>query len=387
MKKLPQEPQEELAQIGTELAALDLTLVACVARRIELSLKVIQAKTRASQGAVPQIVRPDIEKKRIVEVSELAAQLGVERSLAEAIESILINASIKAQVATLANPPGPIPSSEQLVKNLLALTADVAEGYGKVSKTHGSCPTTDAVRRFETEAISEAIEALEIPRELIVDVGCANGQELLRHAQRFSRGLGLDISPEMIGAGIAAAGPQDNHASSRVTFVNVNVEEVGIPAKDGEASFVILNNGTGSDFLDLPKVLAEITRVLKVGGRFFASFHNAAAVTARGAPLPWVSAMRATPDRDRQTMRVRTADGKVHEIPGQAYSRGDVERATPDSLQALSVVTFPHTLSLLPSGVLAHNPKLRQELVKIDRAMATAGHDGGSYLMVSGVKV
>lgn len=391
-ENLEESVKKALDALGVELAAVDQTLVACVARRLQLNRQVLRAKRAAKDGSSPlgKIVRRGKERQRVQEIAELAAQLGVEPTLLASIEYMLIGESVKVQVEELSGSGPTPPDAPKLRQNLLGLAASVAASYGKAGEAHGSCPATEAVQRFETDTIAAAIDALEIERDLIVDVGCANGQELFRHAKRFSRGLGLDVSPEMVEAAIEAAKRRPEgqpHASHPCTFINVDVESTGIPVKDGQASFAIVNNGTGSDFLDLPKVLAEIARVLRPGGRFFASFHNAAALASQGTPLPWVSAMRAVPDRERHTVLVRTADGRAHEIHGRAYSRREVEQAMPISLQAISVMTFPHTLSLLPSGVLANNPGLRRALRKIDRALAASEHEGGSYLMVSGIKV
>lgn len=394
MKTPPPTPQEAAKQwldaIGVELAGVDETLVACIGRRTELARQVIAAKMLASAGSVPQIVRPDTERRRIRQVGDLAAQLGVERPLAETLEHILIGASIKAQAEVLATPPSVVPAADQLRKNLLTLAAKVASNYGATSAAHGSCPVTEAVEAFETEEITAAIQELDRPRTLLLDIGCANGRELYRHVLAFHRGFGCDVSPDMIRAAIDSkvtpASKPRRAREHQCTFSHVDVEKTGIPLQNGSVSFAIMNNGTGSDFFSLAKVLGEMSRVLRPGGRFFASFHNSTALMSRGAPLPWVSAMRASPDRERGTMRVRTADGHTHEIPGRAYSRAEVEEAMPPALSVVSALTFPHTLSLLPSGVMANNPGLLLGLIEVDRGLARSRHEGGAYLMVSGIK-
>lgn len=379
-----------LARTGEEIRMIDQTLFACVARRVSLAPAILAAKTALSEGGKVQIVNREREQARLQEAGVTAASLGVDTNLALAIEYFLIGELVKSQAALAGKAPPQAPDRAQLRQNLLALTASVAPTYSDPNKTHGTCPVTQEVRRFESAAIADAIRDLEGDRALLVDVGCANGQELFRHVRQFRRGLGLDLCGHMIEAAIATGGKLklcEKKSAHPASFVHVDVEETGVPVRDGEVSFAIVNNGTGSDFFDLRRVLGEIARALRPGGRFFASFYNADAAAAQGVPLPWTSAMRATPDRDHGTVQVRTADGRVHEVPGRAYSRREVERAMPAALQVLSATTFPFSLSLMPSGVLTNNRQLRATLARTDRALAKSGHEGGAYLMVTGVKI
>jgi len=383
------ETKRELNALGDELKSIDQTMLACVARRLEVSRKVYNVKQKASPGKHPTIVRRDKEKERVTAMAELATQLGVEPQLAAAIEYLIIAESVKVQTE-LAQSDFVISPPERAVlrANLLELTAKVAASYSKPTDFHGDCPATTALRRFETATITSGIGSLEFPRGLIVDIGCANGHELSQHVGRFSRGLGIDVSPAMVDAAIAASqNEQARRSASRATYLCVDVEESGIPIRDAEASFVIMNNGTGSDVFDLKPVLSEVKRVLRPGGRFFVSFYNAASVVAKGAPLPWISSFGSTLDPERGTLRIRLSDGRTIEILGRAYSREQVEAAMPSGLQITSTLTYPHVLSLLPPGVLSGNAKLRAAIERIDALLATGSSENGAYLMVSGVKI
>lgn len=368
-----------LAELRKKIRATDETIVAGVARRMSLSIQVLEAKMLVEEH--PRIVLRDVEADRLKEVAETATELGVNIAVAQAIETIIIGESVKVQTEKLYDGVHQAPSREQLLENLLALTARVAPNYADEAKNHGkSCPASSSLRTFEGSLIARTIEEAGGLRHMLLDIGCADGGELRRHVDMFAAGFGVDISPAMV-----EVAKTKSRKDRRCAFACANVEE-RIPLESGEACFAVVSNGTGSDFFDLPKVLGEISRVLRRGGHFHVSFHNAEALASAHGWLPWVSALRATPSRERGTQTVRLGNGEAFEIPGRAYSLDEIEDAMPRGLQVTSSKTYSHMLSMLPAAVFTTNPAMHAAAEAFDFNLAAQGIGGGAYLMVSGVK-
>jgi len=101
--------------------------------------------------------------------------------------------------------------------------------------------------------------------DVVLDVGCGNGHHLLALAPELARGVGIDLSPGMIG--VARARLTGSPWQHRVSFAVDDGERLSsiAPASIDLALCI----GALEHMLDKPAVLASIHRVLAPGGRFF----------------------------------------------------------------------------------------------------------------------
>lgn len=102
------------------------------------------------------------------------------------------------------------------------------------------------------------------PGEAVLDLGCGAGVDSVLAARRVGptgRVVGVDATEEMVAkarAGAAAAGV------ANAAFHHAEADR--LPVADGSAD-VVISNGVFNLCFDKPKVLAEVYRVLKPGGR------------------------------------------------------------------------------------------------------------------------
>lgn len=100
--------------------------------------------------------------------------------------------------------------------------------------------------------------------ETVVDIGCGAGVDSILAARKVGpsgRVIGVDMTAEMVKKAT------DNAVAVAVSNVEFHVGEADrLPVGDGTAD-VVISNGVFNLCLDKPKVLAEIFRVLRPGGR------------------------------------------------------------------------------------------------------------------------
>src|SRR5271165_3375756 len=102
------------------------------------------------------------------------------------------------------------------------------------------------------------------PGQTILDLGCGAGFDKLLAARRVGASgmvVGIDMTPEMIAKARTNA---KNMGQVNVAFVLGKIEDLPLP----DASFdLVISNGVFNLCPDKPKVLSEVFRVLKPGGR------------------------------------------------------------------------------------------------------------------------
>jgi ubiquinone/menaquinone biosynthesis C-methylase UbiE len=98
------------------------------------------------------------------------------------------------------------------------------------------------------------------PRERILDIGCGAGQTLLSsYADRVA--IGLDVDPCALALG--------RRWSPATRLVNASAEQ--LPVADASMDLVVAR--VSLPYTDLRKSLPEVRRVLRPGGRFWATLH------------------------------------------------------------------------------------------------------------------
>lgn len=97
----------------------------------------------------------------------------------------------------------------------------------------------------------------------VLDLGCGTGKLLKRLGKLYLQltGIGLDLSPEMI-----ALAKAKNIYEDRLTFTLGNAEEQPFDDNTFDATF---NTISFLHYLHPKKVLAEVQRTLKPGGKFY----------------------------------------------------------------------------------------------------------------------
>ncbi|MEY2641292.1 MAG: ubiE/COQ5 methyltransferase family [Candidatus Parcubacteria bacterium] len=360
-----------LKGIGERLGVLDEHLVRLVKRRIDLSTLVVDTK-----GTDPIVVLGR-EQSRLQHIGQVAAEVGIDPYLAQALLHTVINAGVKHQTmlrdeATSSqegNNAGDR-SPEALRRNLLRLTESVAETYD----THqDGCPATRFTYQIENRIISETIESLD-HRGTFVDLGTATGRMIFHHKAGFRSLVGYDISPAMVAV---AQGKVNSNQRHRIQFVQRDLEQ-GIPLEDGTVSFVVMNNGTCGDIVDIQSLLSEVRRVLTRGGYAYLSFYNADALVHRSI-LPWQNSIAAIFNPIMNTLEVDLA-GVRGTIPVHArmYSvqeiRDMVERRF--ALQRLN--TFPFVTSLMPRELFREG--FIEPLLNLDMQLCESGDEHGAYV-------
>src|SRR3954452_15885140 len=163
-----------------------------------------------------------------------------------------------------------------------------SEGCCGASPTQSCCGTADADERFgatlydgrdatgATDAALSASLGCGVPTavadlhegETVLDLGSGAGADVLISAKRVGptgRAIGLDMTDEMLAlahANAAAAG------AANAEFVKGHIED--IPLGDGSVD-VVISNCVINLSADKPRVIREVARVLKPGGRFAVS--------------------------------------------------------------------------------------------------------------------
>jgi ubiquinone/menaquinone biosynthesis C-methylase UbiE len=108
------------------------------------------------------------------------------------------------------------------------------------------------------------LDYLTLPeRAQVLDLGCGTGKLLDRLADRFPdlQGMGIDLSPEML-----RQARQSNRHHPRLIYVRGNAEDLPCGAEQFDAVF---NTISFLHYQHPDRVFAEVSRVLKPGGKFY----------------------------------------------------------------------------------------------------------------------
>ena len=126
----------------------------------------------------------------------------------------------------------------------------------------------DALPTVVTESFAGVGNPLDLrpfrPGETVVDIGCGAGVDSILAARKVGpsgRVIGVDLTPQIVKKAT------DNAVAAAVPNVEFHQGEAdSLPAGDGTVD-VVISNGVLNLCIDKPKVLAEIYRVLRPGGR------------------------------------------------------------------------------------------------------------------------
>lgn len=374
----------DLVQLGEDLRKIDRLIMDLVKRRMDVAHLVAQEKQRTGG----MMYRPDIEDQRIAQIGEHAQAIGLNPHMARALLYFLIAESCKEQTILLESQAGRArstevnaPEAERLKNNLLALTQMVAPGYD--ARDEHSKFASQTFAAYELDLIRNEIAALPT-RGLGLDLGCATGRIALELGASFAQAAGYDLSPHMVEAARANARAL---GATNVAFAQLDLDAQDLPHADSSASFVVMNLGTASDVSNLPRVLAEIARVLAPGGRFVLTFYNADALLYKMGFLPWVASLEAVVNPYTNCLDVKIG-GAPMPVHAQLYSEAQARALMPETLIADNVTSFPQIAAIMPDEVLGDD-EVRASIDKLDRELAKGadGSHAGAYLIMRGARV
>jgi SAM-dependent methyltransferase/chorismate mutase len=384
----------DLKTLSEDFVAVDRLIMDLIKRRMDLAQLVAREKLRAAEGNSKylEIYNNKRELERLAGIKEHADRIGLDSDFARAVLYLLFGESIKEQVKLLQNTQQlDLETAEdkdrqtQLRHNLLELTEYICEKYDPgYTEVHHA---TDAYGEFEAELLALDIAKFK-HRKLALDLGCGTGTLSLELATRykFEQVRGYDLSKDMISV---ANRKKKQMGADNVIFEKRDIEAGEFPAETGSVSYVVMNMGTASDMVDLPKMLGTIGRVLEPGGRFFLSFHNADALLYESRYLPWPTSLAAAYNSYTNCLDVRHRE-RVFSIFTQLHSEETVRLAIPAELNIDEVTSYPVLSSILPNDLFT---SLTPETIdEIDRGLAKSAQTSalsskGAYLIVSGKKV
>jgi SAM-dependent methyltransferase len=257
----------------------------------------------------------------------------------------------------------------------------VAPGYD--ARDGQSKFASQAFAAYELDLIRHEVAALPM-RGLGLDLGCATGRIALELGASFAQAAGYDLSPHMVEAARANARAL---GATNVAFAQLDLDAQDLPHADSSASFVVMNLGTASDVSNLPRVLAEIARVLAPGGRFVLTFYNADALLYKMGFLPWVASLEAVVNPYTNCLDVKIG-GAPMPVHAQLYSEAQARALMPAGLCVDNVTSFPQIAAIMPDEVLGDD-KVRASIDKLDRELAKGadGSHAGAYLVMRGARV
>jgi arsenite methyltransferase len=189
----------------------------------------------------------------------------------------------------------------------------VGDRYAALASTCGSLSCGAALER-----------AAPAPGEVVVDLGCGRGKDVLRAASLVGDGglaIGVDLSAEMLAAaGQLAAG------AANVRFVRSPLAPLGLP--DASAD-VVVSNCAINHAPDKEAVYREIHRVLRAGGRFVVSdvvAERDLPAAVRSDPAAWAACYGgAIPEADYLAAARRAGFGELRVLERTApYDKGGV---------------------------------------------------------------
>ncbi len=188
---------------------------------------------------------------------------------------------------------------------------------------------------------------------ILAEVGCGTGMHLYGLADRFDRGIGLDLSPAMIDR---CERERRNHPEGQRVRFAVDAAEHLATLTDATVD-ALIGVGVYEHVLDRPAALAQVFRVLKPGGVF-------ACLTPNGAYLwythiaPWLgletrhlSSDRFLSESEWKILLTAAGFGQITVQPWTFIPRGDMPSACSSVLARLDKLARPFCCNRLRGGL------------------------------------
>lgn len=190
-------------------------------------------------------------------------------------------------------------------------------------------------------------------RDTVVDIGCGNGHHLAVAADDIARGIGVDLSPQMI------ASARHKATASNLSF-HVDDAETCATLPDACAD-VVMCTGVIEHVLRPARVFRQIQRMLRPGGRFVVLTVNGSFWWYRladrlGLPTRHLSSDERLTERDAQRLFAESGlDGAV--APWTFIPRGDMPAAAALACDATDIVGRWLNAPSLRGGLVLHGSR------------------------------
>ena len=148
-------------------------------------------------------------------------------------------------------------------KEILRVKGDIKATYAKISRVYAAFEG-----RFERKLRERGLELLDVKEgEAVLEVGFGTGYSLVEIARRVGatgKAYGIDLTPEMVE--VAKKRLQKEGLAEKVELYEGDAREM--PCQERQFDVVYMAAALELfDTPDIPRVLAEIKRVLKPAGR------------------------------------------------------------------------------------------------------------------------
>lgn len=371
----------DLKQLGADLKRIDRMIVDLVHRRMGIARLVGYEKMRTQQP----MFRSEIEDQRLEEIAEYALSVGVNPNMARSVLYSLINESCKQQMILFQNSDASNlevlegkERADKLRSNLLHLTEAIAPKYDEVF--YGNDFFSRVFTSYEKYRLMTFVETLT-DRELALDLGCGTGHASFLLCAKFQSVVGFDISQHMQYHATLNA---ERSGVENIDFICHDVE-AGLPFEDDSVSFVNMNYGAASDFMDFPCLLEEVRRVLKPGGGVFLSFYNMDSISQKFGFLPWKTDKSSTLNPYTNCLEVNVGGQQVS-VHAKPYTIKEVRELLEPSFNLGRSSSYPFLCSILPSEVLEGLDNFN-DLVRLECEVGASDEVySGSYLICETTK-
>ena len=392
---------------GLRMSRTDKHIINVIAQRDGCgSISDLVAEIKLKDKSPP--VRKEIEDQRLAMAATWAQKKGLDPDFAALISYSLILESCREQsIYSFNHCLVDENNKEELTsfyrKELLRLTRDVAISYDKNynhdffgTKTHAD---------FENKLINNFFVDSK-KNSLALDLGCATGKKSFKLAKKFKSVVGIEISPDMV---FLAKEKSKEQGFTNTDFILHDLEN-NLPFIDSSVSALIMNMGTASDIVNIQSLLAEISRVLKKGGKFFLSFYNSESLAMKFGFLPWSTSLAAMFDKEKGSLDVRFGKNfyKVFAKP-RTVQEVKLMLGAVNLTSKCSFFTHPTVSSILPDDITSTdyfdgyeevsngrcrmakikaepNKEAQVSLEKLDSVLAESNLNLGAYIIAMGEK-
>jgi SAM-dependent methyltransferase/chorismate mutase len=359
---------QSLEELLHRLRKIDRHVLALISQRVLLARRIAKTQTQTGGATRADVFGADVPQHIVM----WAKDHGMAPELAIGLMKQLNDAALSpAEPARERHRGAEAQDPATLRANLLALTARIARDYD--TKYDKQFFATGLQRLFESIFYERTIADVE-DRELALDLGCATGSYARRMSFTFRKVIGFDISPVMVDYAKRSPRPSNPEV---LDYREADLE-CGIPVGDASASMIVMSFGTASETGDLHRLLREIERVLKPGGKALLSFYNRDALAYRFESLPWPLSLAAEMDPRQGCVDVHVGE-EVFRIQARAYSIGEVQSGLPPGLRLVLHHTFPTMSAILPNEFFEDEEEIRGTIEDIDDSLKQGSY--GYYLI------